>query len=285
MQYKGHNITMYHKYQAICVNGKRILLHRAVAEDILGRPLKKTEVVHHKDHNRLNNNPDNLMVFKTAADHTAFHNGANIFKDGDVWVAKFKYNRLSTKSNNINPISICPVCKNTKSLRSKMCKKCNQERRIKNIPSKNELESLLKDNFNFSQIGRKYNVSSSAVKKWLKKYNLYEYQFYDLPEINNFLQIASSVNTIKELCAYYNCSSDTIYRFIRDLGLELQREQIVCETLQKTFSSATDAMKELFPNINNHNLPTEIRKAAIKNKEYRGYIWNIIPFKIIKKSA
>lgn len=47
--------------------------HRIVAEQILGRPLKPGEVVHHIDRNKRNNNPDNLMVFASQADHVKWH--------------------------------------------------------------------------------------------------------------------------------------------------------------------------------------------------------------------
>ncbi|NNJ30458.1 HNH endonuclease [Lacrimispora defluvii] len=47
--------------------------HRVVAEQKLGRKLKKNEVVHHIDGNRRNNNPDNLMVFSSSADHMRYH--------------------------------------------------------------------------------------------------------------------------------------------------------------------------------------------------------------------
>ncbi|HAL73628.1 MAG TPA: HNH endonuclease [Clostridiales bacterium] len=50
------------------------LAHRVIVEQRLGRPLASNEVVHHRDGNRYNNIPDNLVVFPTAGDHTRFHN-------------------------------------------------------------------------------------------------------------------------------------------------------------------------------------------------------------------
>lgn len=47
--------------------------HRIVAEQILGRPLKPGEVVHHIDGNKRNNNPENLMVFASQALHAQWH--------------------------------------------------------------------------------------------------------------------------------------------------------------------------------------------------------------------
>lgn len=47
--------------------------HRIVAEQILGRPLRKGEVVHHIDGDKRNNHPINLMVFKSQADHALWH--------------------------------------------------------------------------------------------------------------------------------------------------------------------------------------------------------------------
>lgn len=50
------------------------LAHRVIAEQMLGRPLTQNEVVHHRDGNRYNNEPENLVVFPTAGDHARFHN-------------------------------------------------------------------------------------------------------------------------------------------------------------------------------------------------------------------
>ena len=46
--------------------------HVAIAEKILGRTLKPTEVVHHIDENPLNNDYSNLVIMYRS-DHTALH--------------------------------------------------------------------------------------------------------------------------------------------------------------------------------------------------------------------
>lgn len=44
--------------------------HRAAAEAMLGRPLRPGEVVHHRDGDKLNNDPMNLEVLPSQAEHT-----------------------------------------------------------------------------------------------------------------------------------------------------------------------------------------------------------------------
>lgn len=53
--------------------------HRLVAEQMLGRPLEKGEIVHHIDGNKRNNDPSNLMVM-TQSEHCRLH----FKKGGDV---------------------------------------------------------------------------------------------------------------------------------------------------------------------------------------------------------
>ncbi|MDR1694912.1 MAG: HNH endonuclease [Lactobacillaceae bacterium] len=50
-----------------------ISVHRHIAEQKLGRPLKDGEVVHHKDRNKLNNSPSNLYVFPNQQAHWNAH--------------------------------------------------------------------------------------------------------------------------------------------------------------------------------------------------------------------
>ena len=52
-------------------NGQHV--HRMVAEEMLGRPLKPGEVVHHIDGDKYNNSSDNLMVFPSQSAHAEYH--------------------------------------------------------------------------------------------------------------------------------------------------------------------------------------------------------------------
>ena len=47
--------------------------HRIIAEDKLGRPLRKGEVVHHIDENKRNNHPDNIHIFSSQSEHVKQH--------------------------------------------------------------------------------------------------------------------------------------------------------------------------------------------------------------------
>lgn len=47
--------------------------HRRVAEEILGRKLLPGEVVHHRDGDKRNNNPENLVVLENQAVHARLH--------------------------------------------------------------------------------------------------------------------------------------------------------------------------------------------------------------------
>jgi len=57
----------------ICVSGKEIPEHKYIMEQHLGRSLKKNEIVHHKNKNRLDNRIKNLELM-TYSQHTSFHN-------------------------------------------------------------------------------------------------------------------------------------------------------------------------------------------------------------------
>lgn len=167
--------------------------HILVAEKILGRKLKEEECVHHKDKNRINNSPDNLMVFKTNEDHIAFHGGAEAIlgEDGAYYCIRkdskyiYYYGNRTRKDIDTGIIDnesiyvkknkqkdLCQVCKtNYKYIKAQMCIDCRRKEQAKNIPPKEELEKLIHD-LPFTKIGEIYGVTGNAISKWCKKYNL-----------------------------------------------------------------------------------------------------------------
>lgn len=56
----------------VSVNGRRKAFHRYVMEVVLGRELRPEEIVHHEDHNPLNNDPANLVVL-SRSEHMRLH--------------------------------------------------------------------------------------------------------------------------------------------------------------------------------------------------------------------
>lgn len=62
-KYKGHG------YVFVWTENGYKLEHRIVMERILGRELMSNEQVHHKDRNRENNDPDNLVLCASGSEH------------------------------------------------------------------------------------------------------------------------------------------------------------------------------------------------------------------------
>lgn len=145
-------------------------VHVRVAEEKLGRRIGKSEVVHHIDEDKANNDPENILVFRTAGDHVRHHAKieTEMFqtRDGSYVVCKVQRTcphceRLFEPDNdrNVHCSLICSVAAN--SLRA-------QERIIGGKrPSKETLETDI-NTMPMTHVGEKYGVSDNAVRKWAK---------------------------------------------------------------------------------------------------------------------
>ena len=60
------------EYRRVNKDGVVLLEHRAIMEELLGRPLRSNEVVHHIDGDKHNNEPSNLMVV-SREEHARIH--------------------------------------------------------------------------------------------------------------------------------------------------------------------------------------------------------------------
>lgn len=90
MEINGYPIVYMPDRDDTIGNSGCVYVHILVAEKKLGRRLLPGEVVHHVDGNKSNFSEDNLIVFKTKADHARFHKTGSIEKDGDVYVSPKK---------------------------------------------------------------------------------------------------------------------------------------------------------------------------------------------------
>lgn len=143
-----------------------VYTHMLVAEKILGRFLLPEEVVHHKDLNKLNNDPNNIMVFATNSDHARFH--ANNCDESI----------LTLNSNGIYSCQekkyFCVDCGAEITKYGTRCSNCAKiySRKVMR-PTFEELSNLLYESKgNFTKIGNKYGVSDNAVRKWCRSYNI-----------------------------------------------------------------------------------------------------------------
>lgn len=71
--------VIYAKYNAVMnktherSQANRVFVHVLLAETLLGRPLNRFEVVHHKNRDKLDNRFDNIYIFNSKASHARFH--------------------------------------------------------------------------------------------------------------------------------------------------------------------------------------------------------------------
>ena len=185
--YEGHKVIIANGYYDVYYpehprarkNGS-VLMHIMVAEKILGRQLKKEEVVHHIDSNRLNNSISNLMVFATHSDHASYHKMLEGKGDFVFYQLDNVYYCCNVKVFlNPNIITVdkakkkpCPKCGQLISYTSELCTRClGESRRKVERVSRDVLKNKIRKS-TFVQISSELGVSDNAIRKWCKWYGL-----------------------------------------------------------------------------------------------------------------
>lgn len=88
-RFKGSYVSYGYKYiynpevaklhNRKCLKGNYIQEHILVMSEHIGRPVEKSEIVHHKDGNRLNNDISNLQLFSSNSEHIKYEQLLNTF--------------------------------------------------------------------------------------------------------------------------------------------------------------------------------------------------------------
>lgn len=120
----------------------------------------------HIDGDNLNNEVINLRILCP-----------NCHSQTDTYAGK--KNKKTKEQKLIELDRHCPQCDSLITRRATLCNSCSgtkkaEEKRSFVLPTKEELIQMLKDT-NFVQVGKKYNVSANAVKKWCIKYSISSY--------------------------------------------------------------------------------------------------------------
>lgn len=144
--------------------------HIFIATKWLKRKLRKNEMVHHLNGNRLDNRKSNLLVI-LHSEHSKIHQW---IESGAPYEKSYGTNRMNSGKSKAEELIYCKNCKVILDCQQKLY--CSQEcckyafRKVER-PSKEILKKDM-DNNSMLALGRKYGVSDNAVRKWIKQYNL-----------------------------------------------------------------------------------------------------------------
>lgn len=119
--------------------------------------------LHHKDGDHYNNELSNLMILCPNCHSIQEGNSGKAVKSKEE-IAKLAKEAKRTAS--------CVVCGKPITRNSTYCPECYaRESRIVERPTREELKNLIRTT-SFLQIGKSYNVSDNAVRKWCDGYGL-----------------------------------------------------------------------------------------------------------------
>ena len=180
---------------------KEVFVHRMVADFVFGE--RKGNVVHHKDFNKMNNDPTNLELLSWR-EHSFLHRNLAI--------------------NNIEKYNSLPFSKRSENARKnakKSLRWCDSEQRIE------ASERMKKRNLNGEAgfIAKHFwDSEEGAEEKDIRAermhvLNLRHPNRRDDLHFNDLLAIASDCKVFAELCSKLDCSASKIYSLLNDGGM------------------------------------------------------------------
>lgn len=199
IEYPEHPRARYSKGEAYI---KTVPEHVLVAEDNIGRQLRRYEVVHHLDQDKENNSPNNLLIL-SSNEHSRIHKwleGLVIsYNELGLLRREKKSNRCKncTKPTNIGKVYCSAVCSEDYNGVEQEYTEIGERLRELSISgytdssefialtekahssktkslNKPDRETLLKEVeiIPFTELGKKYGVSDNGVRKWCKNYGI-----------------------------------------------------------------------------------------------------------------
>lgn len=132
--------------------------HRYVVECFLNRPLSSSEIVHHKDGNKLNNDISNLEV-TTRSSHAKEH----LIRRG----CKVDYRCVDCGKSISVGATRCTSCSNK---HSRECRLNKLGLDAIAVPEKPDKYSLLEEvkSTSYIAVAKKYGVSATTIENWLE---------------------------------------------------------------------------------------------------------------------
>lgn len=261
---EGQYMSVYMPQHHLASKKGTVYVHRLVAEEKLGRLLKKTEYVHHIDENKSNNAPENILVFKTRKDHVMFHHGCKIRQEGDVWVA-------IPKEHNT-----CKTCGKEITRGANFCKTCYIKPVSSHIPDRDTL-SQLTETYSYQHIGRIYGVSGNAVKKWCNKYNISKKTRIEIPPKSDLIEDLLK-STREDVAKKYNASADTVAYWENLYGIKTSgTKRVKCVETNEVFENRTLAAQAAYPSYTIGSAVNGISKSCKTGCEFNNYHWLALP--------
>lgn len=217
-------------------------------------------------------------IFRTKFEKEAYIQGKPAYQPEEkkYWVVDgvldivFKHYKNNTKHK-----SVCVDCGKEISKNAIRCNACNANYNSK-CPDIETLRTLLSE-YNYTQIGRMYNVSGSAVKKWAIRYNLLveKKEKPSKEELENLLRTYST----KQIAEIYNVHPGTVNWWAKNYNIERQKfDRIKCVELDLVFNSKSEAARYLIDNnlttrTNMHDLAYTIGVSIDKRSKCQGFTW------------